>query len=137
MRYGIEQRSSFTPYITSLIYSYLAKTMDAQETLRPTSPRDRAMATLTPVGTGSRAATVATVEEGYQRPRQNSLTPTLTRDHTGIYWHAPAKMIFFFLFGLACCIAHYLYYRSQDGGQVPSQVDQQWALRSVVSLSLI
>jgi hypothetical protein len=124
MRYGIEQRSSSTPYIACLIYSYLAKTMDAQETPRPTSPRDIAMATLTP-------------DEDYQRPRQNSLTPTLTRDHTGIYWPTPAKMILFFLLGLACCIAHYLYYRSQDGGQVPSQVDQQWALRSVVPLSLI
>jgi hypothetical protein len=139
--------------------------MAVAATLQPASLDDITMAPSTPAGTASRApsanaqgeedhdnsrrdnsvsfiksggpktAAIVTVDNVPQRPRKNSQVPTLTDNHKGIYWPTPATMIFFFFFGLVCCIAHHVYYNTRNGGQVLSQGDQQWALRSVDLLS--
>jgi len=141
--------------------------MGVSSTLQPASPDNIAMAPLTPTGTASRVpsangqgeeghengqrsdsvsfikseglktATVVTVAQMHKRSRKNSQAPTLAGDHRGIYWPTPAKMISFFSLGLVCCAAHHVYYSKRNGGQVLSQVDQQWALRSVDLLSFI
>jgi hypothetical protein len=140
--------------------------MGVSSTPQPASPDDISMAPLTPTGTASRVpsangqgeehensrrsdsvsfiksegpktATVVTVAQMHERSRKNSQAPTLAGDHRGVYWPTPAKMISFFFFGLVCCIAHHVYYSIRNGGQVLSQVDQQWALRSVDLLSFI
>lgn len=134
-------------------------------TLQPASLDDITMAPSTPAGTASRAPSanaqgeeehgnsqrdnsvsfikprgpkttaIVTVYNVPQRPRKMSRAPTLTDNHKGIYWPTPAKMFSFFFFGMVCCIAHHVYYSTRNGGQVLSQGDQQWALRSVDLLS--
>ena len=141
--------------------------MASQETLQPASPDEIAMTPFLPAESrstnvededddeeqeddgwkrdsisfikpkGLETGTVVTVKEVEHRHRKNSQAPTLVGDHTGIYWRTPAKMISFFFFGLVCSIAHHVYYSTRDGGLVPSQVDQQWALRFVDLLSFI
>jgi hypothetical protein len=61
------------------------------------------------------------IRERDQWPRNDSLTPTVAtvdeEHHRGIYWHTPAMMVLFFMFGLACSIAHHVFYSMRNGDQ--------------------
>jgi len=78
-------------------------------------------------------STSVTIQEADTHSHNNSLTPTVKatnkEHHRDIYWPTPAKMVFFYIFGLSCSVAHHYYYRSRNGKMVGTLDDQQWALR--------